>query len=141
MITKNYASWSGIRADQMQGHFCKTFRGWMGPELQIVVLDMSLEEQLDRVRKRHAGHESAVDMAKVKCERCRRTVVDLVILILMDIKEDSYSKQIYLQAIYELSEPAGEEEANTIDLKVLTLVLNMTVAEKKRLFIPVKPCV
>ena len=98
----------------------------MGPELQIVVLDMSLEEQLDRVRKRHAGHESAVDMAKVKCERCRRTVVDLVILILMDIKEDSYSKQIYLQAIYELSEPAGEEEANTIDLKVLTLVLNMT---------------
>ena len=53
----------------MQGHFCKTFRGWMGPELQIVVLDMSLEEQLDRVRKRHAGHESAVDMAKVKCER------------------------------------------------------------------------
>jgi len=60
-------------------------RGWMGPELQIVVLDMSLEEQLDRVRKRHAGHESAVDMAK---------------------------------AIYELSEPAGEEEANTIDLKV-----------------------
>ena len=131
MITKNYASWSGIRADQMQGHFCKTFRGWMGPELQIVVLDMSLEEQLDRVRKRHAGHESAVDMAKVKCERCRRTVVDLVILILMDIKEDSYSKQIYLQAIYELSEPAGEEEANTIDLKVLTLVLNMTVAEKR----------
>ena len=106
----------------------------MGPELQIVVLDMSLEEQLDRVRKRHAGHESAVDMAKVKYERCRRTVVDLVILILMDIKEDSYSKQIYLQAIYELSEPAGEEEANTIDLKVLTLVLNMTVAEKKRLF-------
>ena len=98
----------------------------MGPELQIVVLDMSLEEQLDRVRKRHAGHESAVDMAKVKYERCRRTVVDLVILILMDIKEDSYSKQIYLQAIYELSEPAGEEEANTIDLKVLTLVLNMT---------------
>lgn len=64
-----------------------------------------------------------------------------MILILMDIKEDSYSKQIYLQAIYELSEPAGEEEANTIDLKVLTLVLNMTVAEKKRLFIPVKPCV
>ena len=69
MITKNCASWSGIRADQMQGHFCKTFRGWMGPELRIVVLDMSLEEQLDRVRKRHAGHESAVDMAKVKCER------------------------------------------------------------------------
>ena len=54
-----------------------------------------------------------------------------MILILMDIKEDSYSKQIYLQAIYELSEPAGEEEANTIDLKVLTLVLNMTVAEKR----------
>jgi len=60
-------------------------RGWMGPDLQIVVLDMKLEDQMDRMRKRHGGHESAVDFAK---------------------------------AVYDLSEPAGEEEANTIDLKV-----------------------
>ena len=25
----------------------------MGPDLQIVVLDMSLEEQMERIRKRH----------------------------------------------------------------------------------------
>ena len=28
-----------------------------------------------------------------------------------------------MQAVYERSEPAGEDEANTIDLKVQTLVL------------------
>ena len=36
-----------------------------------------------------------------------------------------------MQAVYAVSEPAGEEEANTIDLKVQTLVLNMTLAAKK----------
>lgn len=35
-----------------------------------------------------------------------------------------------MQAVYDVSEPAGEEEANTIDLKVQTLVLNMTLAAK-----------
>ena len=44
------------------------FRGWMGPELQIVVLDMSLEEQMDRMRKRHLGNEAAVEFAKVNCD-------------------------------------------------------------------------
>ena len=39
----------------------------MGPDLQIVVLNMSLEDQMERVRSRHGGHESAVDFAKVKC--------------------------------------------------------------------------
>ena len=34
--------------------------------MQIVVLDMELEEQLERVRKRHGGVESAVEMAKVR---------------------------------------------------------------------------
>jgi len=66
-------------------HLRQLVRGWLGPELQIVVLDMELEKQLERVRKRHGGVESAVEMAK---------------------------------AIYALSEPAGEEEPNTIDLKV-----------------------
>ena len=44
----------------------------MGPDLQIVVLDMKLEDQMDRMRKRHGGHESAVDFAKVKCFDGRR---------------------------------------------------------------------
>ena len=35
-----------------------------------------------------------------------------------------------MQAVYDLSEPAGEEEANTIDLKVQTLALNTTVVAK-----------
>ena len=62
----------------MQEHFCKmslkltNIRGWMGPDLQIVVLDMKLEDQMDRMRKRHGGHESAVDFAKVKCFDGRR---------------------------------------------------------------------
>ena len=37
----------------------------MPPEFQIVVLDMSLEEQMERVRKRHAGDERMVEFAKV----------------------------------------------------------------------------
>ena len=59
-------------------HFCNmsliltNLRGWMGPDLQIVVLDMKLEDQMDRMRKRHGGHESAVDFAKVKCFDGRR---------------------------------------------------------------------
>ena len=40
-------------------------------------------------------------------------------VILMDIREDNTKER--LQAIYDLSEPAGEDEANTIDLKVQTL--------------------
>ena len=46
----------------------QNFRGWMGPELQIVVLDMSLEEQMDRMRKRHMGNGAAVEFAKVNCD-------------------------------------------------------------------------
>ena len=38
-----------------------------------------------------------------------------------------------MQAVYDLSEPAGEEEANTIDLKVQTLALNTNVAAKNTL--------
>jgi len=72
-------------------------RGWMPPEFQIVVLDMTLEEQMERVRKRHAGDERMVEFAK---------------------------------AIYALSEPAGEEEANTIDLKVTLSMTPDDVAEK-----------
>ena len=38
----------------------------MPPEFQIVVLDMTLEEQMERVRKRHAGDERMVELAKVR---------------------------------------------------------------------------
>ena len=54
-------------------------------------------------------------------------------VILMDIREDNTKER--LQAIYDLSEPAGEDEANTIDLKVQTLVLNMAVATKRDFYL------
>ena len=37
----------------------------MGPELQIVVLDMALEDQMERIRERNKGEESAVEICKV----------------------------------------------------------------------------
>ena len=40
-------------------------RSQLGPELQVVVLDMALEDQVERVRERNKGEESAVDMCKV----------------------------------------------------------------------------
>ena len=41
-------------------------RSQLGPELEIVVLEMTLEEQMERIRGRHEGSENAVDMMKVK---------------------------------------------------------------------------
>ena len=46
-------------------NYMKLCRGWMPPEFQIVVLDMTLEEQMERVHKRHAGDERMVEFAKV----------------------------------------------------------------------------
>jgi len=40
-------------------------RSQLGAELQIVVLDMALEDQMERVRERNKGEESAVEMCKV----------------------------------------------------------------------------
>ena len=77
----------------------------MGPELQIVVLDMSLEEQMGRMRKRHMGNEAAVEFAKVN-----------------EAEGHSQIKRVYLRAVYDASEPAEEKEANTIDLNVQTFV-------------------
>ena len=37
----------------------------MGPELQIVVLDMDLGEQMKRIQERSKGEESAVELCKV----------------------------------------------------------------------------
>ena len=41
------------------------FRGELGPELEIVVLSMSLEEQKARIRGRHEGNEDAVRLMEV----------------------------------------------------------------------------
>jgi len=60
-------------------------RSQLGPELQIVVLDMSLEEQMKRTRERSKGEESSVEICK---------------------------------AIYEISDPAQEDEPNTLALMV-----------------------
>ena len=40
-------------------------RSQLGPELEIVVLEMSLEEQMERIRGRHEGNQDAVQMMKV----------------------------------------------------------------------------
>ena len=42
-----------------------SIRSQLGPELQMVVLDMALEDQIERVRERNKGEESAVEMCKV----------------------------------------------------------------------------
>ena len=41
-------------------------RSQFGPELQIVVLDMAVEDQMERLRGRHGGDVAAVDMFKVR---------------------------------------------------------------------------
>ena len=40
-------------------------RSLLGPELEIVVLEMTLEEQVERIKGRHEGNEDAVQMMKV----------------------------------------------------------------------------
>ena len=41
------------------------FRGELGPDLEIVVLSMTLEEQRARIRGRHQGNEDAVGFMEV----------------------------------------------------------------------------
>jgi len=45
-------------------------RSQLGPELEIVVLEMTLEEQMERIRARHEGSEDAVQMMKAFFEFC-----------------------------------------------------------------------
>ena len=45
--------------------YCPILRSQLGPELEIVVLEMTLEEQMERIRGRHEGSENAVDMMRV----------------------------------------------------------------------------
>ena len=40
-------------------------RGELGPELEIVVLEMTQEEQMERIKGRHEGNQDAVQMMKV----------------------------------------------------------------------------
>ena len=42
-----------------------SYRSQLGPELEIVVLDMALEEQMKRIQERSKGEESAVELCKV----------------------------------------------------------------------------
>jgi hypothetical protein len=41
-------------------------RAELGPELQIVCLDMAEQDQTERVRERHAGDEVMVTFMKVR---------------------------------------------------------------------------
>merc|ERR1719430_198206 len=45
-------------------------RSLLGPELEIVVLEMTLEEQMERIKGRHEGNEDAVQMMKAFFEFC-----------------------------------------------------------------------
>merc|ERR550517_909011 len=45
-------------------------RSLLGPELEIVVLEMTLEEQVERIKGRHEGNEDAVQMMKAFFEFC-----------------------------------------------------------------------
>jgi len=60
-------------------------RSELGEELKIVCLEMKLEDQMARVRSRHAGDDNSVDMMK---------------------------------AVYDLCEPAGDDEPNTWEVMV-----------------------
>jgi hypothetical protein len=40
-------------------------RSELGPDLLFVVLDMELENQMDRIRKRHHGDDTATEIMKV----------------------------------------------------------------------------
>jgi len=51
-------------------------RSQLGPELEIVVLEMTLEEQMERIRGRHEGSEDAVDMMKAFYEFCESAKPD-----------------------------------------------------------------
>jgi len=42
----------------------------LGPELEIAVVEMSLEQQVERIRARHNGNEQAVDMLKKFFDFC-----------------------------------------------------------------------
>ena len=44
-------------------------RGELGPELEIVVLSMTLEEQKARIRGRHEGNEDAVGLMEVSHQK------------------------------------------------------------------------
>ena len=41
------------------------FRRELGKDLEIIMLEMSMEEQEERVRQRHEGNQNAVDVLKV----------------------------------------------------------------------------
>ena len=40
-------------------------RRHLGPDLEVVVLEMTLEEQMERIKSRHDGNDNAVQMMKV----------------------------------------------------------------------------
>jgi hypothetical protein len=71
---------------------------------------MALEDQMERVRARHGGDQSAVEMFKV-----RSTYVVL---------------SLTMQAIHSVCEPAGEDEPATFDLKVTADMTQEDVVNK-----------
>merc|ERR1711971_1448450 len=52
-------------------HIRDFVRGELGPELEIVVLTMTLEEQKARIKGRHEGNEDAVEMMAAMFDMCK----------------------------------------------------------------------
>ena len=65
---------------------------------------MALEDQIERVRERNKGEESAVEMCKVGVAKILNTLI--------------ISSNCVCQAIYEISDRAQEDEPNTLALLV-----------------------
>ena len=94
----------------------------LGEDLEIIMLEMSVEEQEERVRARHEGSQHAVDLMRVGLSlflfvslyHCDDLAFRLAAFgSIMNLKE-----KYALQAIYDLVEPAGENELNTKRIKV-----------------------
>jgi hypothetical protein len=54
-------------------------RAELGPDLQMVCLSMALQDQMERVKKRHAGDEAKVDLMKVTVDTMHCNVTFTII--------------------------------------------------------------
>ena len=77
----------------------------LGDDLEIVLLEMTVEGQEERIRARHDGNQHAVEMMRVSIVFCFRN--DFVSFF-------AHSSQ----TIYDLVEPAEPNETKTKTIKV-----------------------
>ena len=80
------------------------FRTELGDDLEIVLLEMTVEGQEERIRARHDGNQHAVEMMRVSIVCFRNDFVRF-------FAQSS-------QTIYDLVEPAEPNETKTRTIKV-----------------------